>query len=239
MNKIVLALLLLSIGVVAKGQDKKDAFNKAIDYCNSKLALAYCEAYTSIHHGKEEKSFNSIRSILDCKIEAPLPFADLMKTLIKNNFSVYAQTQATELQKLKAIKIDGFTKDVAVNTIIDSIFSIPKLNSVVTIANFQNKKGELKSELEAFFDGKFPPSSKPDSGKIIQQPSLIDLEVRVSELENKINDAHGFLSSNLFVLMLSVIISIILFIILYSKLSFLTEKLEFYKESKSHPVLVS
>ena len=234
MKKLILCMFLLSFGIISKGQNSRDAMNKAIDYCNCKLAFAYCDKYASTHPGtKEAKSFSQvIEPQLNCKIEDPISFSALVDLLSHNNYLMYAQAQVPELQKLKTVKIDNFSKDIAVKTIIDSVFSNPKLAGAIALTGFQNKKDELKGELGNFFEGKFP---NADTGKGKQAITVEALQSKISELENEISDNKpNFFASNWFGLILSAILSIILVLIINSRISFLSARLDRYESKPKH-----
>lgn len=243
MKKIsLIVLLLFLISSITQAQDK-NAYYNAVDYCNCKLAFAYTQKYANAHTGsKEEKSFNSIQSKLNCKIDKPLSYDSLTDLLKRNNFSSYVSNFAPEFKHLKEISPESFTKEQAVQQIIDGVFSNSKLTGVISQYGFTNQKDVLTKDIDKYFEAKFPSGTQQSNPPVNEEPqvdnstqkvTLDDLQSQIAELKQR--EIPGAFSLNWLSIIIAVVLVAIVFFLLGMRISDLRERVDRYREeSKSN-----
>ena len=224
----LIAVLLFLISSIAQAQGNKDELYITVDYCNCKLAYTYCEQFASKQKGSpEEKSFALIKPKLSCKI-GNSPIYDTLITLLKrNNFEQYTIKTAPEFKKfketLKSLNLEGFTKDQVIAVLLDGIFSNSKLKDVISSSGFSKQKEVLKTELEKYFDGKFPNNppvvvattsvgtETEDATKI----NIEDLQTQILELQKKVdeNTTHWYSPNWIAILIAFLLVGIVFYII--------------------------
>ena len=90
--KVKLVALLILISGFAHAADKKDAFIKAIDYCNCRIASTYCKQYSGMKpESPEKKSYDGITYIFKCSIDQSLAFDSINRILKRNNFAEFSK----------------------------------------------------------------------------------------------------------------------------------------------------
>lgn len=240
----LIVLLLFFISSIAQAQDK-NAYYNAVDYCNCKLAFAYAQKYANTHVGsKEEKSFNSIQSKLNCKIDKPLLYDSLTDLLKRNNFGSYVINSAIEFKQMKEISPESFTKEQAVKQIIDGIFSDQKLSSVITQTGFAKQKEALTSELSKYFAGKFPNETKTETvttpvetkaEDATPKVTIEDLQTQIESLKQQLDDnvTHWY-SPNWISIIICIALFAIIFFMFGGSMTDLKERVDRYRnEEKS------
>jgi hypothetical protein len=238
-------LLFCLINSIAQAQGNKDAFYKAVDYSNCKLANAYCQNYAATHKGsKEEIAYKSIQEKLNCKIEAPLSYDSLADLLKRNHFESYPTNIAPEFKQLKELSPESFTKEQAVKTIIDKIFSNTQLSTVITQSGFANQKENLSKELTKYFDGKFPnetatepitTSGDTKADNAVPEITVDKLQLQIESLKQQVKDNRQYwYSPNWIAIIIAVMLFVVVFLRFRDKYYYLKQKVESYRsDSKS------
>ena len=238
-------LLLFLISSITQAQGNKDAFYKAVDYCNCKLANAYCQNYAATHKGsKEETAYKSIQGKLNCKIDNPLSYDSLTDLLKRNEFKNYAVNSAPEFKQLKGLSPESFTKEQAIKAIIDDIFSNQKLSSVITQAGFVNQKDKLSKELGDFFEGKFPNATPTETvptpvetkaDDATPKVTVEDLQTQIESLKQQVEDnKQHWYSPNWISIIICIVLVLVIILLTGGKITELKERVDRYRdEAKS------
>ena len=73
-----------------------DAIKKAIDYCNCRIASAYCKQYSDMTpESKESKSYSNIKYIFKCSISESLSYDSINNILQENDFPNFMTEPST------------------------------------------------------------------------------------------------------------------------------------------------
>lgn len=237
---LIFILLFILLCNIAKSQGDKSYFYNAIDYCNCKLASAYCQNYASAHKGKkEEASYKLIQGQLNCKIEKPISYDSLTGLLKRNNFKSYADNSAPEFKQLKGLSPESLTKEQAIKEIIDNIFGNQKLSKVVLQTDFINQKDALISELGNYFDGKFRNESPSRNvttaidNKIEEKSSTVtneELQSQIGSLKEEIeNNSQHWYSPNWATIIICIVLIMVLFYFFGGKIAELKDRVDRYR----------
>ncbi|MCW3105724.1 MAG: hypothetical protein JWQ09_230 [Segetibacter sp.] len=230
LKRILIASLILITFSNAKAQDKGAMYSNAVDYANCKLTYAYLNQFTTPLSAEkpEKKSFNNIRSQFNnCKIGNSIPYSKLSELLIANNFKTSNQKFSTVINEIKKSYSESYSKDEAVNKILEQIYSNPELkNAREKNSDIDKLKDQLASDISTYFGDSFNkadinvPKSQTDGKGGIE----INGESEISRLDKKIdNITPGIFSPN----WLSIIISVFLIIGFF----FLLKKISDIKKS--------
>lgn len=249
LRKSLFALTLLFVFGYTMAQDKKDAFYKAIDYCNCKVTYAYLNQFTSQMPSDklEKKSFEKIKSNFgNCEIGKAIEYTKLSKLLNNNYFEYSNQKVSSLIDAIKSNYNENLTKDDAINKIIGSIFSSAALES--TIAKYSDigkLKDKLFNDLNSYFDKSFASSGKVSSqvgqqiAKVDSTPkTTIDLQSAVSELQRKVdNDMPGPFSPNWLSIIITVVLVAVVFFILGGRYAELKDRVKLSESNANSNLL--
>jgi hypothetical protein len=238
----LLVLLLFLTSSKTHAQGDKNAFYKAVDYCNCKLANSYCQTYAASHKGsKEETSFKIIQGKLSCKIEAPLSYDSLTDLLKRNNFKSYTEKSAPEFKKLRGLSPESFTKQQAIKEITDGIFSNQNLSSVISQAGFLNQEQAITKELDKYFEGKFSNEATAETVTIPVQSktpkvTFEDLQTQVESLRQQAEDnTQHWYSPNWISIIICIVLVAVFFFLIGGRITELKERIDGYRsEEKSY-----
>lgn len=239
LKQSLIALLVFFTFSNVKAQDKSEMFSKAVDYSNCKVTFAYLNQFTaSLPPDKlETKSFDKIKSEFgDCKIGSAITYFNLSELLNNNNFKYSNQKFSAVIDGIKNSFNEAYSKDEAINKILDGIYSNAELkNARLKNSDIDKLKEQLQSEISNYFGDSFGsaqtviPKIKTGGKEGID----INIESEISRLDKKIDDVTpGIFSPN----WLSIIISILLIIcllFLLIKISDLKERVDRYRETST------
>lgn len=231
---------MLLIGISAKAQDSKKAFEKAVDYCNCKMTFAYLNQFTSsMPKDKAEKvSFDKIKEEFgNCEISSPINFLKLSELLNGNNFKYSNQKFSTVIDQLKSSYNESFTTEQAVNTIIDGIFKNQNLITISSKYSDVAKLNEpLKSDIAKILGNSFAANntSTNDGVEEVSRQSgekIMNYEAEILDLKRKIkeNEPSPFLPNWLSIILI-VVFSLLVYAILKLNLSRLDERIGRHRE---------
>jgi len=237
LKQSLIALLILITYSNANAQNKSAMFSKAVDYSNCKLTYAYLNQFTaSLPADKaEKKSFDKIKlEFDDCEIGNSISYSDLSDLLNKNNFKYSNQKFSAVIDGIKKSFKESYTKDEAVNKILDGIYSNVELQNVrKKNGDIDKLKEQLQTDISNYFGDSFGATQSviqnTDAGG--KGETATNIESEISRLDRKIDDlTPGTFAPN----WLSIIISILLligFIFLLIRIADLTDRVDRYRES--------
>jgi hypothetical protein len=221
----------------AKAQDKSAMYSNAVDYANCKLTYTYLNQFTSSLPADkaEKKSFDYIKSQFgNCEIGNSISYSKLSEILNGNNFKYSNQKFSAVIDEIKKTYSESYSKDEAVNKILEQIYSNAELkNAREKNSDIDKIKGQLQSDISTYFGDSFNTADikTPKTGTDGKDGTEINVESEISRLDKKIDDLKpGTFSPN----WLSIIISVLLiigFLFILSKISELKERVDRYRDS--------
>jgi len=235
-HSLIVLLFLLTCSN-ANAQDKIAIFSKAVDYCNCKLTFAYLNQFTgSLPADKaERKSFDKIKSEFgDCEVGNSIAYSRLSDLLDKNNFKYSNQKFSAVIDGIKKSFEESYTKEEAINKILDGIYSNADLqNAREKYGDIDKLKEQIQEDISSYFGDSFSATQaviqNTDGNGMGETETNIESEI--SRLDRKIDDLiPGTFSPN----WLSIIISIILLIgliFLLTRITDLTQRVDRHMES--------
>jgi hypothetical protein len=233
----MIAFVLVSF--ITNAQSKQEDFEKAVDYCACKIAYSYTNQYANKNtNSQEKKSFDEkIKpKIENCKIDNPIQNSVLLELLKNNNFDDFAGKLTPAIEQAKESFQNSFTKEKAVNSIINIFYGNESLKTVIlTYTSINDIRKKLKDELGAFLSS-FPNShsnnkekEKETKANDKKHENLVNKIVQLESLIEK-NKRNGF-SPNWLSLILIIIFAIILFALIKFKTEDLKDRLDRHRRN--------
>ena len=220
--KVKLVALLILISGFAHAADKKDAFIKAIDYCNCRIANTYCKQYAEMKpDSKEKKSYDLIKNSFNCAIGSTKPFNDVCSMLSINRFETISKSCLTVFTKLSQTDVEHLGSNEAVAQIIDGIYNSAELKSIISqYSEVASLKVPLTKEITDYLSQSFGAVE----GNGVQQPET-ELQKEAKRLESLIaeNKTSPFAINWLSIILMAVF-SAVVFFILKNKLAVLNKR---------------
>lgn len=139
----ILTSLLIIISLLSYGQsndDNRTPFDKAVDYCNCKVVIAYTKSFVEKNPDKpkENEGYNVlIKNTNGCDKDNPIKFLKLSELLNKNSFENCNQNISNKMFKLLTEK-KNILKDSSSQHIIEQIMGCVYLKTQYSI--FDNYK---------------------------------------------------------------------------------------------------
>ena len=220
--KVKLVALLILISGFAHAADKKDAFIKAIDYCNCRIANTYCKQYSGMKPASpEKKSYDLIKNSFNCAIGSTKPFNDVCSMLSINRFETISKSCLTVFTKLSQTDVEHLGSNEAVAQIIDGIYNSAELKSIISqYSEVASLKVPLTKEITDYLSQSFGAVE----GNGVQQPET-ELQKEAKRLESLIaeNKTSPFAINWLSIILMAVF-STVVFFILKNKLAVLNKR---------------
>lgn len=227
--KVKLVALLILISGFAHAADKKDAFIKAIDYCNCRIANTYCKQYAEMKpDSKEKKSYDLIKNSFNCAIGSTKPFNDVCSMLSINRFETISKSCLTVFTKLSQTDVEHLAGNEVVAQIIDGIYNSAELKSIISqYSEVASLKVPLTKEITDYLSQSFGAvegSLANDANNYVQQPET-ELQKEAKRLESLIaeNKTSPFAINWLSIILMAVF-SAVVFFILKNKLEVLKKR---------------
>lgn len=227
--KVKLVALLILISGFAHAADKKDAFIKAIDYCNCKIANTYCKQYSGMKpESQEKKSYDRITYIFKCSIDQSLAFDSINRILKQNNFAEFSKKSSTVFGRIAKEEVESLNTEDVVSKIISGICESAEFKDFFAqYSEVGSLREPLTKELTEYLGRYFAPKvaavNEGSNDEVGTQET--ELQKEVSRLERLIeeNKTSSF-SPNWLSIILIVVFSGLVFIILKMKLDDLKER---------------
>jgi hypothetical protein len=234
-TKIKLFALLVLVSSFANAQDKKEAFKKAVDFCNCRIAESYCKQYSQMKpESAEKKSYDKINYIFKCSISNSLSYDSLDNILKQNNFSEFSKKSSAVMNRILKEDVESFETEEAVSKIISGIYESQEFkNFFLQYSEVGFLKETLNKELMYYLSSSFTTyngSPTSNSNTELNKPET-ELQKEVSRLqtmieENKISPfAINWLS-----IILMVVLSGAIFLILKLRLTDLEERTDRHRK---------
>lgn len=227
--KVKLVALLILISGFAQAADKKDAFIKAIDYCNCRIANTYCKQYSGMKPESPEKmSYDKIAYIFRCSIDQSLALDSINRILKRNNFAEFSKKSSAVFGRIAKEDVEALNTEDVVSKIISGIYESAELKDFFTqYSEVGSLREPLTKELTDYLSKSFAPEvaavNEGSNEEVGTQET--ELQKEVSRLERLIeeNKTSSF-SPNWLSIILIVVFSGLVFIILKIKLGDLEER---------------
>lgn len=228
-TKIKLFVLLIVVSGFANAQVKKEAFKRAVDFCNCRIAQSYCKQYSQLKpESAETKSYNKINYIFKCSISKSLSFDSLNNTLKQNNFSEFSRKSSVVMSRILEGNVESLSSEEVVSKIISGIYESPEFNNFfLQYSEVGSLKETLTKELMNYLSAFFTTNT---SSRAINPNSEInytetELQQEISRLERMIeeNKTSPF-SLNWLSLILLIVLSGTVYTILNLRLTDLEER---------------
>lgn len=227
--KIKLFALLVLVGGFANAQDKKEAFKKAVDFCNCRIAESYCKQYSQMKPESAEKaSYDKIKNTFECGFLKSPSFDSLNSILRQNNFSEFSKKSSVVMNRVLKEDFTSLNAEQASSKIISGIYESPEFRNFFSqYSAVGSLKETLNDELISYLSSSFNnlnESSFTNSDTEVNKPQT-ELQKEVLRLERMIkeNQTSPF-AVNLLSIILMVVLSGAVFIILRLKLTDLEER---------------
>jgi hypothetical protein len=226
--KLLAILLLLSF--FANAQERKLAFEKAVDYCNCKTTYAYLHQFTSqLTDDKSEKSsFAKIKNDFNnCDINNPISYSKLSDLLNNNNFKSSNQKFSGVIEQIKTSYDESFTKEQMIDIILEGIYNNPSLsNALSKYSDIAKLKDPLKSDLNKLL-ASFSTNQNNLNVKVENQKLNDSYETRITHLERIIEEnKQSPFSPNWLSIILIIAFSLTVYILHKLQLSNLEERMD-------------
>ena len=228
--KIKLVALLILISGFANAADKKDAYKKAVDYCNCKIASTYCKQYSDMKpESEEKKSYDKIDYIFKCSITESLSYDSINNILKRNNFSAFSKKSSTVMSEILKEDVESLSTEDAVAKIISGIYeSVEFKDFFLQYSEVGSLKESLKKEITDYLSQSFGASQSlinNDSNTDVT-PKETELEKEVSRLETLIDSKTSSFSINWLSVILIVIVAILCFVLFFKALASLDKRID-------------
>ncbi len=227
--KVKLVALLIMISGFAHAADKKDAFIKAIDYCNCRIANTYCKQYSEMKpESSEKKSFEKINSIFKCSFDQSLPFDSINGILKTNNFAEFSKKSSVVFGRIIKEDIQTLNTEEIVSKIISGIYESAEFKSFfVQYSEVGSLKEPLRNELSSYLNKFFTSKTAKTGSSEKDATTETELQKEVSRLERLIQDNKTSpFSLNWLSIILMVVLSGAVFIILKLSQTSLNERID-------------
>ena len=197
--KMKITLFLLLVFKLIYASDKDEAFKKAIDYCNCKIAYTYCKQYSEMKpNSSESKSFELIKDDLKCIIGQSKPFKSINETLKKNDFGSFSKKSTKVIAEILKKEIETSNTDQVVSIIISGIYESSEFEGFFAqYSEVGALKESLTKELKEFLNPYFSSvvsAIKENSVNDVAQTTN-DFEREIARLEKKLEDTGRFHST--------------------------------------------
>jgi hypothetical protein len=207
--KIKLVALLILISGFANAADKKDAFKKAVDYCNCRIANTYCKQYTDMKPESEEKvAYEKIETIFKCDISKSLTYDSVNNILKKNKFSEFGKKSSTVMSRILKQDVESLSLDEAVSKIISGIYESTDFKLFFTQ---YSEVGELKEPLtkvvKEYLSQSFGAIESPVTNNPNPEASITELQQELKRLESLIEERKTSPNTITWYLVLFIILS--------------------------------
>ena len=191
--KIKITIFLLLVTRLIYASDKEDAFKKAVDYCNCKIAFTYCKQYSEMKPNSSEcKSFELIKGDFKCKIGQSKSFESINETLKKNDFSSFSKKSTEVIDEILKTEIETLSTDQVVSVIINGIYASSEFEGFFTqYSEVGALKESLTKELNEFLNPYFSSADsevKTYSDNDVAQTTN-NFEREIARLEKKLEDS--------------------------------------------------
>jgi hypothetical protein len=225
--KVKLVALLILISGIAHAANKQDAYIKAINYCNCRIANTYCKQYSEMNpNSPEKKSYDIITHIFKCSFDQSLAIDSINRILKENNFSEFSKKSSAVFGRIEKEDIETLNAEDVISKIISGIYESAEFKDFLAkYSEVGSLRVPLTKELTEYLSKSFPPNVVAVKDGAIEDVGTPETELQkeVSRLERLIeeNKTSSF-SLNWLSIILIVVFSGLVFIILKIKL----EKLE-------------
>ncbi len=227
--KVKLIALLILISGFAHAADKKDAYIKAINYCNCRIVYTYCKQYTEMKPASDEKkSYDKITYIFKCSIDKSLPFDSINRIIKRNNFANFSKKSSAVFGRIAKADVEALTTEDVVSKIISGIYESAEFKDFFTQYSEVGSLIEpLTKELTDYLSKSF--ASKVASVNVgsneVVGTQLTGLQKEVTSLKQLIeeNKTSAF-AINWLSIILIVVFSGLVFMILKIKLAVLKQR---------------
>lgn len=220
--KVKLVALLILISGFAHAADKKDAFIKAIDYCNCRIASTYCKQYSGMNpESPEKKSYDGITYIFKCSIDQSLAFDSINRILKRNNFAEFSKKSSAVFGRIAKEDVETLNTEDVVSKIISGIYESAEFKDFFTqYSEVASLKVPLTKEITDYLSQSFGAVE----GNGVQQPET-ELQKEAKRLESLIaeNKTSPFAINWLSIILMAVF-SAVVFFILKNKLAVLNKR---------------
>ncbi len=191
--KMKITLFLLLVFKLIYASDKDEAFKKAIDYCNCKIAYTYCKQYSEMKpNSSKSKSFELIKDDLKCIIGQSKPFKSINETLKKNDFGSFSKKSTKVIAEILKKEIETSNTDQVVSIIISGIYESSEFEGFFAqYSEVGALKESLTKELKEFLNPYFSSvvsAIKENSVNDVAQTTN-DFEREIARLEKKLEDS--------------------------------------------------
>jgi len=227
--KVKLVALLILISGFAHAADKKDAFIKAIDYCNCRIANTYCKQFSEMKpESPEKKSYDRITYIFKCSIDQSLALDSINRILKRNNFAEFSKKSSAVFGRIAKEDVEKLNTEDVVSKIISSIYESAEFKAFFAqYSEVGSLREPLTKELTEYLSKSFSTkvaAVKEGSNEEVGTQET-ELQKEVSRLERLIeeNKTSSF-SPNWLSIILIIVFSSLVFIILKIKLADLEER---------------
>jgi hypothetical protein len=227
--KMKLVALLILISSFANATDKTDAFKKAVDYCNCRIASTYCKQYSGMKpESEEKKSYDKIDYIFKCSISQSLSYDSINNILKRNNFSAFSKKSSTVMSRILKEEVESLSTEEAVSKIISGIYESAEFKDFFAqYSEVGSLKEPLTKEVSDYLSqsfGAIESAVANDSNTEVPQTET-ELQKEVKRLESLIaeNKTSPF-AINWLSIILMIVLSGAIYVILKLKLSDLEER---------------
>ncbi len=233
--KIKLFSLLVLLGGFANAQERKEAFKKAVDYCNCRIASAYCKQYSEMKpESEEKKSYYKINNVFNCSIAKSLSFDSINNILKRNHFSEFSNKSSAVMGRIIKQDVESITTQEAVSKIISGIYESAEFkNFFFQYSEVSSLKEQLTKDLTIYLSQSFTGDDKltsTNSNTEATKPET-ELQKKVSRLENLIEENKtGPFAINWLSIILMVILSGAVYVMLKLKLTDLEERTDRHRK---------
>jgi hypothetical protein len=177
--KIKLIGLLILVSGFANATDRMAAFKKAVDYCNCRIANAYCKEYSDkMPESVEKRSYDKIDYIFKCSTTQSLPYDSINNILKRNNFSMFSKKSSAVMSRILKEEVECLSNDEAVSKIITNIFESAEFKDLFSnYSKVHSLKEPLKKEIREYFSPSFDIIENPvddGSNTIVPQNDSLD-----------------------------------------------------------------
>ncbi len=162
--RVIAVFFLLISGMPTLAQVQKAAFDKAVDYCNCRIAFAYAGGVAT---EPEKSAFERIKGRIQCDTISPISSDHLRDILQENEFRGYADRQIPIYESIKHSFHEGMNSNAATAKIIDSIFENPSVRRLLYLSRLDISRSQLLIDVRNILDNdKTEISTSP-----VQEPS--------------------------------------------------------------------
>ncbi len=141
----LVVLLFLLNNTQLNAQPQKNAFDKAVDYCYCRIAIAYARTFPD---DPERSSFDNFISKVSCDTTAPIQAEALKDMLNEHEFGTVAN-KFIIFKSIKDTYDSKWTIDEATKRIREPIFSNSQLTNILTKSQLNEDQEQLENDVVA------------------------------------------------------------------------------------------